>query len=441
MSEQPTSSLARLFRGATRIEPDEARAALLSFSFLFLLMLAYNMLKPVRDALAPEWSDVELASLWTINFIFSAIAVSIYGYAVSRGKLKKVIPGVYAFFAASFVAFYVGASGMQDGVLINKAFYVWLSLFSLFHVSVFWSLMSDIFTRRQAPRLFGFIASGASIGTIAGSAVALVLAQTFGALNLMLVAAAILVAIVPMVAILRRAAQPGHTPTAQEQALSGNPFAGFREFVRNPYLLGIGVFIFLYTFIGSFAYFELKNLMAGNDRDTNTAIWAGINLAVNSITIVTAWFVTSRLTGSLGVGKTLALVPVLVAVALLVVFVNPVLAVMIAGWIVLKAGNYSITRPGREMLYTNVSREDRFKTKQVIDIVVYRGGDVLSGWAFAFLTTTIGLGMAPVAAIGTVIALIWAAVGLTLGRRYDAAVASEIQGASPDPSAPVDERK
>ena len=104
MSEQTTSGLARLFRGATRIEPDEARAAILSFCFLFLLMLAYNMLKPVRDALAPEWSDVELASLWTINFVFSAIAVSIYGYAVSRGKLQKVIPGVYGFFAASFVA-------------------------------------------------------------------------------------------------------------------------------------------------------------------------------------------------------------------------------------------------------------------------------------------------------------------------------------------------
>ena len=254
---------------------------------------------------------------------------------------------------------------------------------------------------------------------------ALALAQMIGALNLMLVAAAILVAIVPMVAILRRAAQPGHTPTAEEQALSGNPLAGFREFVRNPYLLGIGVFIFFYTFIGSFAYFELKNLMAGNDRDTNTAIWAGINLAVNSITIVTAWFLTSRITGRLGVGRTLALVPVLVAVAMLLVFVNPVLAAMIAGWVVLKAGNYAITRPGREMLYTNVSREDRFKTKQVIDIVVYRGGDVLSGWAFAFLTTTIGLGMGPVAAIGTVVALAWAAVGFALGRRYDAAVALE----------------
>jgi ATP:ADP antiporter, AAA family len=425
MSEQQTSNLARIFRGATRIEPEEARAALLSFSFLFLLMLAYNILKPVRDALAPEWTDVELASLWTINFVFSVIAVSIYGYAVSRGKLQKVIPGVYAFFALSFVAFYVGASNAQNGVLINKAFYVWLSLFSLFHISVFWSLMSDIFSKQQAPRLFGFIASGASIGTIAGSAVALALAKTIGTLNLMLVAATILVVILPMVAVLRRAAQPGGVPTSEEQALSGNPFAGFREFVRNRYLLGIGIFIFFYTFIGSFAYFELKNLMAANDRDTNTAIWAGINLAVNSITIVTAWFATSRITARLGVGKTLALVPVLVAAAMLLVFVNPVLAVMVAGWVVLKAGNYAITRPGREMLYTNVSREDRFKTKQVIDIVVYRGGDVLSGWAFAFLTTTMGLGMAPVAIIGAGVALVWAGVGLRLGRRYDDAVALE----------------
>jgi len=430
MSEQKTGSLARIFRGATRIEPEEARAAILSFSFLFLLMLAYNILKPVRDALAPEWSDVELASLWTINFFFSAIAVSIYGYAVSHGKLKKVIPGVYAFFALSFVLFYVGASSTQDGELINKAFYVWLSLFSLFHISVFWSLMSDIFSRQQAPRLFGFIASGASIGTIAGSAVALALATLIGTLNLMLVAATILVMILPMVAVLRRAAQPGGPATAEEQALSGNPFAGFREFVRNPYLLGIGVFIFFYTFIGSFAYFELKNLMAANDRDTNTAIWAGINLAVNSLTIIIAWFATSRITGRLGVGKTLALVPLLVAAAMVLVFINPVLAVMVAGWVVLKAGNYSITRPGREMLYTNVSREDRFKTKQVIDIVVYRGGDVLSGWAFAFLTATIGLGMAPIAVIGAGVALVWAWVGLGLGRKYDLAMAQDVASAA-----------
>jgi len=425
MSEQQAGLMSRVFRGATKIEPDEIKAATMSFSFLFLLMLAYNMLKPVRDAMAPEWSDVELASLWTINFIFSAIAVSVYGYAVSRGKLKTVIPGLYAFFAVSFVLFYIFATVLQDSSLVNKAFYVWLSLFSLFHISVFWSLMSDIFTKQQAPRLFAFIASGASIGTIAGSSITLVLAQRLGTLNLMLVAATILVLILPLVSVLRASARPDAPASDQEQALSGNPFAGFREFVRNPYLLGIGVFIFFYTFIGSFAYFELKNLLASNDRDTNASIWAGINLTVNALTIVTAWFATSRITTGIGVGKTLALVPVLVALAMLLVFANPMLAVMIGGWIVLKAGNYSITRPGREMLYTNVSREDRFKTKQVIDIVVYRGGDVFSGWMFALLTTSVGLGMGGIAIVGAIVALAWAWVGLRLGNQYDQAVAGK----------------
>ena len=413
----------QLIRAATKIEANELRATLTSFGFLFLLMLAYNILKPVRDALAPEWTDVELASLWTINFVFSAIAVSIYGFAVSKARLKNVIPGVYAFFAASFVLFYLGARLLSDENWVNKAFYVWLSLFSLFHISVFWSLMSDLFSRQQAPRLFAFIAAGASIGTIAGSAITLVLAQRLGTLNLMLVAATILVLIVPLVAVLRGSVTEGAAQDGQEVSVSGNPFAGFSRFVSNPYLLGIAIFIFLYTFIGSFVYFELKNLMDGNDRDTNTAIWAGINLAVNSITIVTAMLATGRIATSIGVGKTLALVPVLVALGLAVVFVNPVLAVVIGAWVVLKAGNYSITRPGREMLYTLVSREDRFKTKQVVDIVVYRGGDVLASWAFALLTTSIGLGMGAIAIIGAGVALLWAYVGLRLGTTYDSAPA------------------
>ena len=181
--ERGAGSIKRLIEAATKIKPDELRATLLSFTFIFLLMFAYNMLKPVRDALAPEWSDVELASLWTINFVFSAIAVSVYGFAISRGKLKNVIPGVYAFFATSFVVFYIVASSVSDAAWVNKAFYVWLSLFSLFHISVFWSLMSDLFTREQAPRLFAFIASGASIGTIAGAAATLSLATTLGTLR------------------------------------------------------------------------------------------------------------------------------------------------------------------------------------------------------------------------------------------------------------------
>ena len=417
--EERGRAISRFLTSATKIEASEIKATLLSFSFIFLLMVAYNMLKPARDALAPEWSDVEVAWLWTINFILSVIAVSLYGWLVSKAKLKNVVPAVYAFFAASFVVFYLGTGVLSDSTYLNKAFYVWLSLFSLFHVSVFWSLMSDLFSKDQAPRLFAFIASGASIGTIVGGTIALVLAKKLGTLNLMLIAATILVMTIPLIVILRTAVGDPVTNADQESSIRGNPFAGFRHFISNPYLLGIAVFIFLYTFIGSFAYFELKNLMADNDRDTNTAIWAGINLAVNGIAIGTAMFATSRIATKIGLGKTLALVPLLVAAALLVVFVNPVLAIVIVMWVVLKAGNYSITRPGREMLYTNVSREDRFKTKQVIDIVVYRGGDVFSGWVFAFLTASVGLGMGAIAVLGAIVALLWAYVGLRLGNTYD----------------------
>jgi AAA family ATP:ADP antiporter len=419
MGEDQDGRPAHWFTALTKIEAKEMKATLLSFAFIFFLMVAYNILKPVRDAMAPEWSDMELASLWGINFVFSTIAVFLYSVAVSTFKLKNVIPGVYVFFGASFVAFYVAASTITDSALINKAFYVWISVFSLFHVSVFWSLMADLYTKEQAPRLFAFIASGGSIGVIVGASMTLFLVERIGTLNIMLVAAAILVSIIPLITILRSSLGDEVAASSQDKSISGNPFAGFVKFVTNPYLLGIGLFIFLYTFIGSFAYFEIKNLMAGNDRDTNAAIWAGINLAVNIIAIATAMFATGRITKAVGLGKTLAMIPLLVSIALLAVFASPVLAVIIAAWVTLKAGNYSITRPGREMLYTNVTREDRFKTKQVIDIVVYRGGDVVSGFIFASLTTTLGLGLGPIALIGAGVALAWAYVGLRLGTTYD----------------------
>ena len=256
----------RLVRGATKIEPHELAVTLLSFAFLFALMFAYNILKPVRDAMAPDWSDVNVAVLWTINFVFSAIAVSVYGLAVSRIPLRYVVPGVYGFFAVSFALFYVGARVFEGIAYVEMAFFVWISLFALFHVSVFWSLMSDIFSRQQAPRLFAFIASGASIGTIAGSAATVALVKFIGWQYLMLTAASILILIVPIVGILRTLqdrntdsvgiAQPDHNDT-----VSGNPLAGFSEFVKNPFLLGIAAFIFLYTTVGSFAWFEIKNLL------------------------------------------------------------------------------------------------------------------------------------------------------------------------------------
>ena len=284
--------------------------------------------------------------------------------------------------------------------------------------------MSDVFSRAQAPRIFAFIASGASLGTLAGSSVPLFLATIIGTQNLMLIAAAILVAIIPALGLLQRlkVSELGnenvHVDLNEHQSIGGNPFAGFSLFMKNPYLLGIGLFILLYTSVGSFVYFELKNVLEVFTRDERTAIWAGINTSINVIAIATAWFATGRITTRLGLAKTLALVPVLVGIGLLIVAVNPVIATIIAAQIILKGGNYSITRPGREMLYTVVDRETRFKAKPVIDIVVYRGGDTITGWAFAGLTAGLGGGRGAVAAIGAGIALLWAFIGLYLGRTF-----------------------
>lgn len=285
--------------------------------------------------------------------------------------------------------------------------------------------MSDVFSKAQAPRLFAFIASGASIGTLAGSSIPLLLANTVGTQNLMLIAAAVLVAIIPALGYLQKlkTTELGNDNVQvdlnAQQSIGGNPFAGFTLLFRNPYLLGIAIFILLYTAVGSFVYFELKNILEVFSRDERTTIWAGINTSINIIAIATAWFATGRITTKLGLGKTLALIPVLVAVGLLIVAVNPVMAAIIAAQIVLKGGNYSVTRPGREMLFTVVDRETRFKAKPVIDIVVYRGGDVVTGWAFAGLTAGLGLGLGVVAAIGAGIALIWAATGLYIGRKFE----------------------
>ncbi len=422
---QDRGVLGRLLKTTTKIEANEFGAAVLSFSFVFILMAAYFMLRPVRDAMASDWTDVEVSTLWSMTFVFSLIAVTIYGAVISAVRFRLLVPGVYAFFAASFFAFYAGSTAVADTVLVDKAFYVWLSVFSLFHVSVFWSFMSDLWNREQAPRLFGFIATGASVGAIVGPLITALLVERIGADNLMLVSATMLLIPIPIILALARlkaSALGNQEVTADlsaQQAIGRNPFAGFGLFLTSPYLIGIGIFIVLYVAIGSFVYFELKNLLAEFSREERTQIWAYIDLAVNSLAIFTAMFLTSRIATRFGMPTTLALIPALIVLGMLVIAVSPVVAVVAGLQIARRAGNYAVTRPGREMLFTAVDRETRFKAKPVIDIVLYRGGDMLTAWAFTFLTAGLGLGLGAVAAVGAVIAALWAVVGIYLGRSYN----------------------
>jgi AAA family ATP:ADP antiporter len=418
----------RILRAATRVEQQEQKAVLLSFLFVFLLMAAYFILRPVRNAMASDWTDPELSLLWTGTFVFSLVAVTVYGGIIPRVKFKNLVPGVYVFFTLSFFAFYVAARFAENRDWLNAAFYIWVSVFGLFHVSVFWSFMADIYNRRQAPRLFAFIAAGSSLGAIAGPAITIVLADVIGTYEILLVAAVILLLPIPIIAVLNKlkVTDLGNADVqadlTRQQEIGRNPFAGFTLFFSNSFLFGIGLFIFLYVSMGAFVYFGLKNLMEPYDEATRGQMWALIDLTVNTLAIVTALFVTGRIAPRLGMAKTLALVPAGIVAGFVAIAVAPILAVVIGLEITRRAGNYAITRPGREMLFTIVNREMRFKAKPVIDIVIYRGGDMVWAWAFTTLTTVVGLGMMGVAVVGAGIAAVWTAVALFLGRKYDCAV-------------------
>ena len=424
MSENHKNPISKFLKVASNVEANEIKATLCSFLFVVVLMSAYYILRPVRDAMASDWTDAEVSWLWTLNFFISTAVVAIYGFAVSRVRFRLLVPGMYGFFALSFVAFYVLASAVADRTLIDKSFYVWVSVFSLFHISVFWSFMSDLFNKEQAGRLFSIIAAGASVGGIIGPFIPSFFSAALGSDNLMLIASILLLIPIPMIFYLQslKSTELHNVESSAKsatRAIGGNPFAGFKMFFSNPYLLAIGLFIFLYTGISSFVYFELKNLLADLGRAERTAIWAQMDLAVNILSIATGLFATGRIVTRFGMPFTMALVPVIICVGLLVVAISPLLGVVVVLQIVRRAGNYAVTRPAREMLFTRVDRETRFKAKPVIDIVAYRGGDTLTAWAFTGLTQGLGLGLAAVALVGAGVAALWAIVGVYLGRWYE----------------------
>lgn len=418
-----TNPVVRWLLWATNLQANEVRAALASFLFVFTLMVAYYLLRPIRDAMASDWSDAEVSMLWTINFFISTALVALYGWVVSKLEFRRVVPSVYGFFAASFGLFYLLTNGASSD-LINKSFYLWVSVFALFHVSVFWSCMADTYNQDQAKRVFSVIATGASVGAICGPLLAKVLISTIGIDAMILVSAGLLLIPIFLLPSLNRlkTTELGNQQleiSVQQARIGGNPLQGFKEFFTNPYLLGIGVFIILYTGIGSFIYLQLKNLLADFSLEQRASIYSYRDAITNTITFVMALFLTGRIVPKLGMPVALTMVPVILILGMLVLAMSPVLIVALGLWITRSAGNYGLARPAREMLFTKVSRESRFKTKPVVDIVAYRGGDVIMAWFFTGLTQGLGLGLAAVALVGAGIAALWAAVGWYLGKVFE----------------------
>ena len=415
--------IANFLNMVSMIKQREVKAVIFSFLFVVVLMTAYYILRPVRDAMASDWTDAEVSWLWTLNFFISTGIVALYGMAVSKFRFRLLVPTMYSIFAGSFVMFYLLGSISDDRTLIDKAFYVWVSVFSLFNISVFWSFMSELFSKEQSGRLFGIIAVGASVGGLIGPSITAFFSVSIGIDNLMLIASMMLLIPIPIIFYLQSKATDLNNEkldlTPASHPIGGNPIAGFKMLFSNPYLMSIALFIFLYTGISSFIYFELKNLLSDLSRPERSAIWAQMDLAVNILSISIGLFATGRIVGKFGMPVTIAMVPVMVCVGLLILAISPLLGVVMILQIIRRAGNYGMTRPAREMLFTLVDRETRFKAKPVIDIVAYRGSDMLMAWLFTGLTQGLGLGLAAVAGVGAGIAALWSLVGIYLGRWFE----------------------
>jgi len=410
--------LPKFFREASRIEPEELTACATSFLLVLILMCAYYILRPVRDGLASDWSDAGLSFLWTLNFFISTAAVALYGFAVKSVRFKWLVPSVYTFFGLSFLLVYLSTFSNHH-VLMDKAFYIWVSVFSLFNISVFWSFMADIYTKEESERLFPVIGAGASAGALIGPAIPTLFAEVLGTDALLLIAAAMVLIAPNLVLLLSRMRKKRSHSSPEHDRIGGNPFAGFSDFFTSRYMMSIGLFIVLYTAIASIIYFQQKNLLEEFTLIDRSRILGGVDWIVNILTFAIAFFATGRIVKRFGMPFTLAVVPLIMCFGFLLIAVSPVLIIVLVLQVVRRAGNYAVTRPAREMLFTEVSRESRFKTKPVIDIVAYRGGDMVTSWGFAAMTEGFGFGLGAVSYVGGAIAAIWSLIGIYLGRYFE----------------------
>ncbi|HWP91966.1 MAG TPA: MFS transporter [Thermodesulfobacteriota bacterium] len=335
---------------------------------------------------------------------------------------------VYYFFILNLLVFFLLFKSGLYGVWTARAFFIWLSVFNLFVVSVFWSFMADLFTNEQAKRLFGFIAAGGSAGAIAGPSLTAGLSTVLGPVNLILLSILLLFLSVVCIHLLLRWEGSVHTKgeesetqqNADNMRIGGSIFAGFTRVLRSPYLLGICLFVVLYTTLSTFLYFTQARIIesAFDEPAKRTTLFASMDLAVNALTIIGQVFITGKLATRLGLSATLMLIPALVTLGFVALGLFPVLSVLVIFQVIKRAGNFAITRPAREILFTVVPKEDKYKSKNFIDTVVYRAGDAASGWAFAGLVG-MGLNLSSIAFIAVPISAIWMLTGLILGKKQD----------------------
>jgi ATP:ADP antiporter, AAA family len=415
------TKLQRLFN----VRRDELAPVLLSAAFFFCVLTALMVLRPAREALGMQSGIEALRWLFIGTAVVTMLVNPVFGLMVARFRRLQFITATYAFFAASLLAFYglITFAPHAVGVTSGMVFYVWFSVFNLFSTMVFWALMADRFSVEQAKRFFALIAVGGTLGAIAGPALAALLARPLGTAALLPIAVGfLLLAIVFAWAVARlrteRDGGPDAPPDVDErEIIGGSAWEGFRAVFRSPYLAGIAGYIVAMTIVGTFIYFTRLQMVAalGDDLDLRTTWFARIDLITQVTTLVLQAVVAGHLMKRFGVHIVLMLLPLTAVLGMLGLAIVGSLAMLIAFEAAYRAVQRALTRPARETLFTVVSREDKYKSKAFIDTFIYRGGDVIGAQTEGLLAR-LGLGLAGLASVAIPLALVWAALGLWLGR-------------------------
>lgn len=411
------------------VRDEEVGAVLGAFLYFFTLMCGYAILRPIRNEMGTAGDVKHLPWLFTVTFVVMLLAVPAFSALVARYPRRVVVPRVYRFFLFNLLAFFALLKWGVAREGVARAFYVWLSVYNLFVVSIFWSFMADVFASDQGKRLFGFIAAGGTTGMIVGPFLVGRLAEGVGPVNLILLSAVMLEVSAQCVRRLGHWARDvQHQPATREGPVGGGMLAGLKLLVRSPLLLALGLQVLLYAATSTFLYYQEVQLVASMAKDAaaRTAAFADIDFWVQVLTLGLQTLVTGRVISRLGLGVAMAVAPVLTLVGFGVLAFAPVLAVLIGVKSLRGASHYALERPSREILFTTVDREARYKSKSFIDTVVYRGSDTVSAWLQGGLTA-LGLGMTGLSLAALPVAALWLAVALYLSRQQRERVPEAVQ--------------
>jgi AAA family ATP:ADP antiporter len=423
----------RLLQRIVAVRPEEVRAVGWCWLYIFAVLSSYYILRPIRDQMGVAGGVNNLPWLFTGTLAGMVLLNLPFAYLVKKLPRSRFIPLTYRFFALNIVLFAIALRVVspEQEIWVGRIFFIWASVYNLFVVSVFWQLNVDLFSPEQGKRLFGFIAAGATIGAIVGSAVTASLARYVSPTMLMVGAALLLeVAVFSVGRLARLSPVLHHRPgdqaaaSADEKPVGGSVLAGITHAFRSPYLLAVSAFLLLYAVTSTFVYFQQAAIVSHSftDRGAQTSFFASIDLGVNSLALLFQLFFTGRLIVLLGVALALALLPALTMLGFAALALTPSLGVIAAFQIIRRAADYAIARPTREVIYTVVSREDRYKTKGFIDTFVYRLGDQVGAWAMAPLN---GVGARAASLVAIAVAALWLLNALWLGRRQQSLEAEE----------------